>query len=423
MNRTTLSIDTQGYSMKKLNLIIITGCIILNLTGAASSNESALDLYQTALEQKDPHAIIQAYAQLPKKVRSQTAYHIPFIQTLLEYQPNADEAAQLTQIFSSAHHPVRKWITSGDRTLLERHLARQEIKQEIDYAAPSLQAVPPAETLVNRTLRTLSRKIFAAMPEKEIASLKTPQDLGSSIARYLIDNNIDLSIQTELFRYLARELATNQFLRLSDKTRTPQQLPRWLRAHLNLSLQDFIDYAIPFDIKTINGKLSLDLAGLYITDATGLENLLTGLREVNLHVLSLSGIPIGTLAPDTFNGLTSLQRLMLNNCHITAIAPHAFRGLSNLVDLELQNNGLTTIVSGTFDGLTHLSYLYLQNNRISTIAPGVFSNFAHAKVILLNGNPIMHNVAENIRITDEINEARWMYQRFYGSQHPATSNQ
>jgi Leucine-rich repeat (LRR) protein len=78
----------------------------------------------------------------------------------------------------------------------------------------------------------------------------------------------------------------------------------------------------------------------------------------------LNGNGITTIESGTFNGLSSLRKLRLQENGITTIESGAFNGLSSLSELNLNDNGITTIESGAFNGPSYLDYFDLTDNCI-----------------------------------------------------------
>ena len=72
--------------------------------------------------------------------------------------------------------------------------------------------------------------------------------------------------------------------------------------------------------------------------------------------IDLSYKNITTIDPYTFNGLNSLQRIMLHNNQLIRIEPSTFTALISLQLLWLSSNQIATIDPSTFRGLNSLYY-------------------------------------------------------------------
>ena len=85
--------------------------------------------------------------------------------------------------------------------------------------------------------------------------------------------------------------------------------------------------------------------------------------------LSLGSSSLTGLKAGDFDGLTALQRLLLNNNSLSALPSGLFDDLTALTTLQLNNNSLSTLPSDIFDKLTALTALALQNNPGAPFKP------------------------------------------------------
>ncbi len=85
--------------------------------------------------------------------------------------------------------------------------------------------------------------------------------------------------------------------------------------------------------------------------------------------LSLSRSSLTGLKAGDFDGLTALQRLLLNHNSLSALPSGLFDDLTALTTLQLNNNSLSTLPSDIFDKLTALTGLALQNNPGAPFKP------------------------------------------------------
>ena len=92
-------------------------------------------------------------------------------------------------------------------------------------------------------------------------------------------------------------------------------------------------------------------------------NLLTGLRQLNLHFCKLNR---DDSIPDTLWQLTGLERLSLGGNKLTSI-PSQIGQLSSLTYLNLCNNNLVSLPDEIYQ-LTNLTWLYLNNNELESIS-------------------------------------------------------
>ena len=107
----------------------------------------------------------------------------------------------------------------------------------------------------------------------------------------------------------------------------------------------------------------------------------TALRTLFLHRNTLS-----SLDADTFDGLTTLATLILYNNNLSTLDADIFDGLTSLQTLVLNGNGLSTPDADLFDGLTNLRDLYLNDNGLSSLDADLFDGLANLSTLYLNDN-------------------------------------
>ncbi|HIR50564.1 MAG TPA: leucine-rich repeat domain-containing protein [Candidatus Avoscillospira avicola] len=112
------------------------------------------------------------------------------------------------------------------------------------------------------------------------------------------------------------------------------------------------------DLRWFTGLRTLTVQNVSGLDFTPLSQL-TKLTE-----LDLSGCTISSGSLDAIGGLTSLQRLRLNNCALTDIG--ALSQLTKLKELQLADNSLSEI--GVLSLMLDLETVTLTNNPITSIA-------------------------------------------------------
>ena len=147
-----------------------------------------------------------------------------------------------------------------------------------------------------------------------------------------------------------------------------------------------------------SGRLPLHLAGVCgrtaqvrgaIVSALGAGDC-AGVTDEDLAGLSgtldLAGLGIESLWPSDFEGLESLQRLLLWDNGLTALPDGVFDGLSSLEELWLSENRLSRLQAGTFAALSSLKGLYLHNNALAVLPSGAFDGLLSLETLNLSGN-------------------------------------
>jgi Leucine-rich repeat (LRR) protein len=104
-----------------------------------------------------------------------------------------------------------------------------------------------------------------------------------------------------------------------------------------------------------------------------------------LKSLTLTG-KITRISYDAFSEVPKLEKLVLKECSILKISMDAFFGLSSLIELDLSHNELGFLPPGLFEQQTSLREIFLQHNRLTTLPPNTFAKIP-AKLIRLEGNP------------------------------------
>jgi len=88
-----------------------------------------------------------------------------------------------------------------------------------------------------------------------------------------------------------------------------------------------------------------------------------GRNKSKLHFLDLSGSKISTLPSEFFDGMSSLEELILGNCSELEELPHSVVKLSNLLVLHVEGTKITYFPEDTFEAMQRLETLKLINNR------------------------------------------------------------
>ncbi|KAI8499172.1 hypothetical protein Bbelb_229360, partial [Branchiostoma belcheri] len=97
---------------------------------------------------------------------------------------------------------------------------------------------------------------------------------------------------------------------------------------------------------------------------------------------------IREIPPGAFEGLLSLNTLLLNNNDIRKIPRGAFQGLSSLKYLYLYKNKIRHIDRQAFVGLSSLEQLYIHFNEIEQLLPNTFSNLPSLERLFLHNNKL-----------------------------------
>ena len=93
----------------------------------------------------------------------------------------------------------------------------------------------------------------------------------------------------------------------------------------------------------------------------------------NVDEMWMAGNELKLLSTDMFQGLESLENLVLTDNWLNETETGAFRGLSRLRMLYLYGNAFNRMTAGMFTGLEILEELVLTNNHISTVDDGSFT--------------------------------------------------
>ena len=104
---------------------------------------------------------------------------------------------------------------------------------------------------------------------------------------------------------------------------------------------------------------------------------------INLNNNNLNG-PL----PNTIDGLTYLQSLLLYNNNLTGIIPIEVGYLPNLTLIRLEFNALTGSIPSSIGGLANLQYLYMSNNLLSGPIPSSLGSLSNLLVLILSNNQL-----------------------------------
>uniref|UniRef100_A0A4W4HLJ4 Slit homolog 1a (Drosophila) n=1 Tax=Electrophorus electricus TaxID=8005 RepID=A0A4W4HLJ4_ELEEL len=98
---------------------------------------------------------------------------------------------------------------------------------------------------------------------------------------------------------------------------------------------------------------------------------------------------ISEIAPDAFQGLRSLNSLVLYGNKITELPKGVFDGLYALQLLLLNANKIHCVRANAFQDLQNLSLLSLYDNKIQTLAKGTFASLRAIQTLHLAQNPFI----------------------------------
>ena len=115
----------------------------------------------------------------------------------------------------------------------------------------------------------------------------------------------------------------------------------------------------------------------------GLWDNLPGLKGIELTLNAIS-----QLDSTQFQGLNSIQRLILNKNNINNLENTTFSHLTTLQTIELDYNNINLIHNGQFYGLSQLQSIRIQANQLTSLPSLAFEQLTNLMEILLAGNPL-----------------------------------
>ncbi|KAJ8375196.1 hypothetical protein SKAU_G00057760 [Synaphobranchus kaupii] len=142
--------------------------------------------------------------------------------------------------------------------------------------------------------------------------------------------------------------------------------------------------SLPNDvIRNLHNLTYLDLSDNFIELH---NNTFEGLYS--LDTLILSGNRLSSLPSVAFHTISQLQILELSNNKLKYLPNNLFDKKDSLTDLILSNNTLTGSIFPALRGLSSLKYLYLSNNRISSLPPFPLESFPLLHKVTLSHNSL-----------------------------------
>ena len=97
---------------------------------------------------------------------------------------------------------------------------------------------------------------------------------------------------------------------------------------------------------------------------------------------------IKAIEPGAFEGMATLEELIIRKNSISTIEPKTFEGLNELRQLQLHENKIQVVESNAFLGLHRLDWLKLDSNEIQTLEAGAFLGLHNLPALTLTGNNI-----------------------------------
>lgn len=118
------------------------------------------------------------------------------------------------------------------------------------------------------------------------------------------------------------------------------------------------------------------------------RTLLRGLYS--LKSLYLTNNNIYHLAPDTFDDLTDLSFLTLDNCcvGVKKLEPGVFKNLRNLTRLAAENMGIQNFSKEVFGNLTQLRLLQLNRNAMQSLSVDALMSLPMLRYLDIRDNPV-----------------------------------
>ena len=254
----------------------------------------------------------------------------------------------------------------------------------------------PAGGLESEPLTVLRTSDRASTVTVDIGTLPglPPNHSGYSLAK---SNDLPLSF-TELGPV---------FTPLSE--RTPQvrdQIVLLTRAKFQFQGVNSVNDVTPAHLRSITTSLDLrnkSITSLKAGDFSGMSSLeklildqnsivslpeevfegLSALKELWIQANALTSLPAGV-----FEGLSALERLQLSSNSLTSLPEEVFDGLSNLTTLDLYNNSLSSLPEDVFEGPSSLTLIRLTSNELTSLPEAVFDGLSNLESLELSSNSL-----------------------------------
>lgn len=158
-------------------------------------------------------------------------------------------------------------------------------------------------------------------------------------------------------------------------------LPMYLHKEHNNNIKNHLIFLQPKDIDMVPYETYKK------TKRTAKSNSLFLINK-DLLFLRITNCGLKDISWDLFNGLDSLETLILDNNDIEYIPDFSFYGATVLKSLSLANNKIKHLQTTGLAGLLDLNYLNLKNNAITVLSETTFPPLPKLKVADLSNNPI-----------------------------------
>ena len=158
------------------------------------------------------------------------------------------------------------------------------------------------------------------------------------------------------------------------------------------SILDYLSIRGCFDQASIKNftKGFPSISEIKLQNLITISSTLVGLWEyfTDLRGIEITLNDISRLDSTLFQGLNSIQRLILNKNNINSLENTTFSHLSTLQTLELDYNNINLIHDKQFNDLPQLQVIQIQNNALTKLPSTAFEQSPNLMQILLTGNPI-----------------------------------
>jgi len=155
------------------------------------------------------------------------------------------------------------------------------------------------------------------------------------------------------------------------------QLPRWAAALYFVITAGFMvaataAYVLESDVFSTCQPCECDSEGvLHHCDVFAVAESLTMVEGLNVDAyvgtLDLEGKGITKIHPGSFEGLWSVETLLLATNEIDSLAPGTFKGMDSLRDINLDSNKISLVERHYFDDLATLKFVSIDENPLERI--------------------------------------------------------
>ncbi|XP_076759152.1 podocan [Xylocopa sonorina] len=156
-------------------------------------------------------------------------------------------------------------------------------------------------------------------------------------------------------------------------------------------------------IYTIDDRAFKNMSSLRYLNLShnSLEMIPTSIKYLNLTVLSLACNSITHLTSDSFSNLVYLRELSFSVNMIKEVHVNTFQDLSLLETLYLDDNRLTNLPAGWCNSMTKLRHLDLSGNKFVTLESVIYSSQLPIEELYFERNSLAYFNADTLRIIPE----------------------